>query len=47
MEKLVKIVIFLEGIEELGLRDGHGARERYLHEVVFYDEIVDVEILEK
>jgi len=37
VEKLVRIVIFLEGVEELGLRDGHRARERYLHEMVSYD----------
>ena len=38
---------FLEGAEELGLRDGHGARERYLHEMAFCDGIVDVEVLKK
>jgi len=54
-EKLVRIVIFLEGaeelfkkgVEELSLRDGHGARERYLHETVFCNGIVDVEVLKK
>jgi hypothetical protein len=55
VEKLVRIVIFLEGaeellkkgVEELGLRDEHGARERYLHEMAFCDGIVDVEVLKK
>ena len=39
--------LFKKGVEELGLRDGHGARERYLHEMVFCDGIVDVEVLKK
>jgi hypothetical protein len=47
VEKLVRIAIFLEGVEELGLRDEHGASERYLHEMVFCDGIVDVEVLKK
>jgi len=54
-EKLVRIVIFLEGaeelfkkgVEELGLRDGHGARERYLHEMAFCDGIANVEVSKK
>jgi hypothetical protein len=54
-EKLVRIVIFLEGaeelfkkgVEELDLRNGHGARERYLHEMAFCDGIVDVEVTKK
>ena len=39
--------VFLEGVEELGLRDEHGASERYLHEMAFCDGIVDVEVLKK
>ena len=39
--------LFKKGVEELGLKDGHGARERYLHEMVFCDGIVDVEVLKK
>jgi hypothetical protein len=34
-------------IEELGLRDRYGARERYLHEMTFYDGIVDVDMLKR
>jgi hypothetical protein len=34
-------------IEKLGFRDRYGARERYLHEMTFYDGIIDVEMLER
>ena len=34
-------------VEELGLRDRYGARERYLHEMTFYEGIVDVEMLRR
>lgn len=34
-------------IEALGLRDRYGARERYLHEMTFYDGIVDAEMLKR
>jgi len=34
-------------IEELGLRDRCGARERYLHEMTFCDGIVDVDMLKR
>ncbi len=34
-------------IEALGLRDKYGARERYLHEMTFYDGIVDAEMLKR
>jgi len=34
-------------IEELGLRDRYGARERYLHEMTFYDGIIDVDMLKR
>ena len=32
-----------EELERLGFRDRYGARERYLHETVFYEGIVNVE----
>jgi tryptophan 2,3-dioxygenase len=34
-------------IRRLGFRDRYGARERYLHEMTFYDGIIDVEMLER
>ncbi|MEM1574724.1 MAG: PaREP1 family protein [Nitrososphaerota archaeon] len=34
-------------IEKLGLRDKYGARERYLHEMTFYDGIIDIEMLRR
>lgn len=34
-------------IERLGFRDRYGARERYLHEMTFYDGIIDVEMLKR
>ncbi|MBS7638290.1 hypothetical protein KEJ49_05330 [Candidatus Bathyarchaeota archaeon] len=34
-------------VEKLGLRDRYGARERYLHEMTFYEGIIDVEMLER
>jgi len=30
-------------VEKLGLRDRYGARERCLHEMVFYEGVIDVE----
>jgi len=32
-------------VERLGLRDRYGARERYLHQMTFYDGIIDLEML--
>jgi hypothetical protein len=34
-------------IEELGIRDRYGARERYLHEMTFYDGIIDIDTLKR
>jgi len=34
-------------VERLGLRDRYGTRERYLHQMTFYDGIIDLEILRK
>jgi hypothetical protein len=34
-------------VEKLGLRDRYGARERYLHEMTFYDGIIDPELLKR
>jgi len=34
-------------VEKLGLRDRYGARERYLHEMTFYDGIIDPELLRR
>jgi hypothetical protein len=34
-------------IEKLRFRDRYGARERYLHEMTFYDGIIDVEMIER
>lgn len=34
-------------VEELGFRDRYGARERYLHEMTFYEGIIDVEMLRR
>jgi len=34
-------------LERLGLRDRYGARERYLHEMTFYDGIMDPEMLKR
>jgi len=34
-------------VKELGFRDRYAARERYLHEMTFYDGIVDVEMLKR
>lgn len=34
-------------IENLGLRDRYGARERYLHQMTFYNGIIDEEMLKK
>ncbi|MEM2168107.1 MAG: PaREP1 family protein [Thermoproteota archaeon] len=34
-------------IGKFGFRDRYGARERYLHEMTFYDGIIDVEMLER
>lgn len=33
----------LPEIERLMLRDRYGARERHLHEMVFYESVIDVE----
>ena len=32
-------------VKKLGFRDRYGARDRYLHEITFYDGIIDVEML--
>ena len=32
-------------VEKMGLRDRYGARERYLHEMTFYNGIIDPEML--
>jgi hypothetical protein len=34
-------------VEKLGLRDRYGARERYLHEMTFYDGIIDPDMLRR
>jgi hypothetical protein len=34
-------------VKKLGFRDRYGARDRYLHEMTFYDGIIDVEMLRK
>jgi len=34
-------------VEKLGLRDRYGARERYLHQMTFYDGIIDPELLRR
>uniref|UniRef100_A0A7J3X935 HEPN domain-containing protein n=1 Tax=Thermofilum pendens TaxID=2269 RepID=A0A7J3X935_THEPE len=34
-------------VEKLGLRDRYGARERYLHEMTFYEGVVDPELLRR
>ncbi|WP_446752412.1 PaREP1 family protein [Vulcanisaeta sp. JCM 16161] len=34
-------------VERLGFRDRYGARERYLHQMTFYDGIIDPEMLKK
>jgi hypothetical protein len=34
-------------IEELRIRDRYGARERYLHEMTFYDGIIDIDMLKR
>lgn len=34
-------------IEKLRFRDRYGARERYLHEMTFYDGIIDAEMLDR
>lgn len=34
-------------VEKLGLRGRYGAREKYLHEVTFYDGIIDRELLKR
>jgi len=34
-------------IEELGIRDRYGARERYLHEMTFYDGIINIDMLKR
>jgi hypothetical protein len=34
-------------VEKLGLGDGYGARERYLHEMTFRDGIIDPELLRR
>ncbi len=34
-------------VERLGFRDRYGARERYLHQMTFYDGIIDLEMLKK
>ncbi|WP_143701200.1 hypothetical protein [Vulcanisaeta thermophila] len=34
-------------ISELGFRDRYGARERYLHEVTFYDGTIDPDMLRR
>jgi hypothetical protein len=34
-------------VEKLGLRDRYGARERYLHQMAFYDGIIDPELLRR
>ncbi len=34
-------------IERLGFRDRYGARERYLHQMTFYDGIIDLDMLKK
>lgn len=44
LEKLEDVV---PKVEELGFRDRYGARERYLHEMTFYDGIIDGEMLRK
>lgn len=44
LEKLEDVV---PKVEMLGLRDRYGAREKYLHEMTFYDGIVDVEMLKR
>jgi hypothetical protein len=34
-------------VEALGLRDRYGARERYLHEMTFYEGVIDAEMLRR
>ncbi len=44
LERLEDLV---QEAEKLGLRDRYGARERYLHEMTFYDGIIDVDMLRR
>jgi hypothetical protein len=44
---LEKLEDLLPEVEKLGLRDRYGARERYLHEMTFYDGIIDSEMLRR
>jgi hypothetical protein len=44
---LEKLEDLLPEVEKLGLRDRYGARERYLHEMTFYDGIIDPEMLRR
>lgn len=44
LEKLEDTIPKIEG---LGFRDRYGARERYLHEMTFYDGIIDIEMLRR
>jgi hypothetical protein len=44
---LEKLEDLLPEVEKLDLRDRYGARERYLHEMTFYDGIIDPEMLRR
>lgn len=44
---LDRLEVLKPEIERLGFGDRYGARERYLHEMTFYDGIIDVEMFER